>query len=189
MRRKSLSSRSSATVSRTWQRLRLRWYTANKVPVIIVFILGVLVSSFGGILYSLYKHDHERRELMCLALNVYYESRGESAAGQYAVAEVTMNRVASRHYPDSVCDVVYQKNWDTIRKRYVAAFSWTEFAVMSAPNGKQWHQAMKIAETVYYGKQQPTLDGAMHYHAVYVKPSWSLEMTPVAKIDRHIFYK
>ena len=189
MRRKSLSSRCAATLSRYWERLRLRWYIADKAPLVAVFAVGMVVSLFGGILYSLYKHDTERRELTCLALNIYYESRGESTAGQYAVAEVTMNRVASEHYPDSVCDVVYQKNWDWIRQRHVAAFSWTEFAVMPTPNGKQWQQAMKIAETVYYGKQQPTLDGAMHYHAVYVKPSWSLEMTPVAKMYRHIFYK
>jgi spore germination cell wall hydrolase CwlJ-like protein len=122
-------------------------------------------------------------------LNIYFESRGESRTGQYAVAEVTMNRVASKHYPDSVCDVVYQKNWDVIRKRYVSAFSWTEFESLPPPSGDQWHQAMQIAEAVYRGKQQPTLDGALHYHAVYVKPSWSLDMTPVAKIDRHIFYK
>jgi N-acetylmuramoyl-L-alanine amidase len=189
MRRKSLSSRCAAAVSRHWQRLRLRWYTANKVPLAVVFAIGMVMSIFGGILYSLYVYENGRRELMCLALNIYFESRGESTAGQYAVAEVTMNRVASKHYPDSVCDVVYQKNWDWIRKRHVAAFSWTDLDSLPQPSGKQWQQALRIAETVYKGKQQPTLDGAMHYHAVYVKPSWSVEMTPVAKIDRHIFYK
>lgn len=189
MRRKSRSTRVTATASRYWQRLRLRWYTTNKLPLIVVFSIGMVVSLFGGILYSLYKHDTERRELTCLALNVYFESRGESVTGQYAVAEVTMNRLASKHYPDSVCDVVYQKNWDSIRKRYVSAFSWTEFDTLPVPTGRQWQQATQIAETVYYGKQRPTLDGALHYHAVYIKPSWSLEMTPVAKIDRHIFYK
>lgn len=189
MRRKSLSARYTAAISRAWQRVRFRWYTANKGPFIAVFAVVVVVSLFSGILYSLYAHDKERRELTCLALNIYFESRGESTAGQYAVAEVTMNRVASKYYPDSVCDVVYQKNWDTIRKRYVSAFSWTEFDTLPSPTGEQWQLAMKIADIVYNGKQQPTLDGALHYHAVYIKPSWSTEMTPVAKIDRHIFYK
>jgi N-acetylmuramoyl-L-alanine amidase len=189
MRRKSLSSRIITNVSRRWHRLRIRWQGANKVPLIVVFAIGMIVSIFGGILHSLYAYENDRRELMCLALNIYFESRGESTAGQYAVAEVTMNRVASKYYPHSVCEVVYQKNWDSIRKRYVAAFSWTEQASMPAPSGKQWEQAVRIAETVYGGQQHPTLDGAMNYHAVYVKPSWSSEMTPVAKIDRHIFYK
>ena len=47
--------------------------------------------------------------LMCLALNIYFEARNESIAGQIAVAEVTLNRVASKNYPNNVCGVIYQK--------------------------------------------------------------------------------
>jgi len=41
-----------------------------------------------------------------------------------------MNRVFSRRYPGTVCEVVYEKKWDRLRKRYVGAFSWTEFDII-----------------------------------------------------------
>ena len=44
----------------------------------------------------------------CLAMAIYYEARGESEKGQIAVAQVIMNRVKSRKYPGSICNVVYQ---------------------------------------------------------------------------------
>ena len=68
--------------------------------------------------------EHRRDELR----RIVYGTRGEPSAGQYAVAEVTMNRKASRHYPKTVCDVVYQKE----------AFSWTELGVLEPPTGTAW---------------------------------------------------
>ena len=116
----------------------------------------------------------------CLARNIYYEARGEPPAGQYAVAEVTMNRTAARGYPNTVCQVVYQKS----------AFSWTDFSVvLSAPAGGEWLRAQRIAEAVYYGKRLPTLQGALFYHATYVKPDWSKERERIARIGRHVFYR
>ena len=109
--------------------------------------------------------------------------------GQYAVAEVTMNRRASRRYPNTVCEVVYQKNWDSTRGRYVGAFSWTEFDVLPEPTGEDWHRALVIAEAVYYQRYTPTLNGAMYFHATHIKPDWAVQKRRVAKIGRHIFYR
>src|SRR5262249_40901373 len=136
-----------------------------------------------------YAHRDERRDLLCLSRNIYYESRGEPLAGQYAVAEVTMNRRASGRYPDTVCGVVYQKNWDPLRGRYAGAFSWTEFDVLPAPAGDQWLLAWEIAEAVYYGRESPVLDGAMFFHATYIKPDWARTKKPLARIGGHIFYR
>jgi spore germination cell wall hydrolase CwlJ-like protein len=105
------------------------------------------------------------------------------------VAEVTMNRVASPHYPDTVCEVVYQKNFDPRRGRYVGAFSWTEFDERPAPQGEQWQLAQRVAEEVYHGRHSPRLEGVLHYHASYVRPSWSREKERVARIGRHVFYR
>ena len=46
--------------------------------------------------------------LICLALNVYHESKNQSFIGQVAVAQVVMNRVQDSRYPNNVCDVVKQ---------------------------------------------------------------------------------
>lgn len=188
-RSRKSSSRRSPAFSRWTFRLRLFWDRIDKTPLIVLSIAGLLVTGFGFILHSMYMQTDERRNLTCLALNVYFEARGEPEAGQYAVAEVTMNRVASPFYPDTVCEVVYQKNWDTIRKRYVSAFSWTEFSSMPEPRGKEWRRAQKIAEDVYYGRRAPMLAGALHYHADNIEPSWSKEKTRVATIGSHVFYK
>lgn len=44
--------------------------------------------------------------LLCLALNVWHESRGEDLAGQYAVAFVTINRAKESHA--DICEVVFK---------------------------------------------------------------------------------
>src|SRR5262249_14834521 len=101
--------------------------------------------------------DFHARSVECLARNVYYEARSESLLGQYAVAEVTMNRRASLGYPKTVCEVVYQKD----------AFSWTGMKNLAAPSGPAWLRALKVAQDVYYGRRTMELQGATHYHATY----------------------
>jgi N-acetylmuramoyl-L-alanine amidase len=188
-RRSRISSRLSSTFSSWKIRAHLFWYRVDKTPLIVVSLAAVLVSAFGFILYSMSVETDERRNLTCLALNVYFEARGEPEVGQYAVAEVTMNRVASPYYPDTVCGVVHQKNWDPVRKRYIGAFSWTEFESLPAPRGGEWQRAQKIAEDVYYRRRAPKLAGATHYHADHIEPSWSKERPRVATIGNHVFYK
>lgn len=193
MHRKSryrrLSSRCRAAVSDAWINARFYWYSARKGPLIFVSIVGVVVGALGILVYSHFANKADIHNVTCLALNIYFEARGEPEAGQYAVAEVTMNRVASRHYPNTVCGVVYQQNWDPLRKRYVAAFSWTEFETRPAPKGKEWERAWDIAENVYYGRSTSRLDGAVLYHAVYIRPSWSRDKKPIHRIGKHLFYK
>ena len=174
---------------RFWNNLRFYWHSSNKAPWIVAMVLGAGISTMAFLMFSLSSHAATSRELNCLAMNIYYEARGESVAGMHAVAEVTMNRVASARYPGTVCEVVYQKKWDWLRKREVGAFSWTEFDVMPHPEGRQWEQAQDAANAVYYGKHPPALDGALHYHATYIKPSWSKGKKPVARIGAHVFYK
>lgn len=135
--------------------------------------------------------DAERtqiQELTCLAMNVYHEARGEPLVGQFAVAEVTMNRVASRRYPDTVCDVVYEQRWDRIRGRYVGAFSWTELDSTAELKTKEWKRAWKVAEAVHGEREAPMLNGALFYHAKSIRPSWARKKEPVARIGMHIFY-
>jgi type II secretory pathway component PulM len=55
--------------------------------------------------------------LQCLAENVYFEARGEPLAGQYAVAEVTLNRTHARNFPRTICQVVHEHRWDPNRRR------------------------------------------------------------------------
>ena len=176
-------------LSAWWNNARFFWYTRNKAPWIAALIVGGIIGTIGTLTHLLESNRSDGRELACLALNVYYEARGEPLAGQYAVAEVTMNRVASPRYPGTVCEVVYEKRWDRLRNRYVGAFSWTEFDVVPRPEGEEWLRARKAAEAVYFGRQASQLNGAMHYHANYIKPSWARGRRPIAQIGRHVFYE
>ncbi len=168
---------------------RAAWPARDKGRLALALVLGALVGASGLLTYSVFASVNDRKNLECLAQNVYFEARGEPPAGQYAVAEVTMNRVASGRFPSTVCGVVYEKRWDPIRQRYVGGFSWTDLRERPAPQGEEWQRAWKIAEEVYYRHREPDLDGATHFHATYVRPRWSQEKTVVARIGRHVFYK
>ena len=174
---------------RFFSNLRMSWYVVDKEPLVLAGVLALVAGAFVFGLRASWEHRDERRDLVCLARNVYFESRGEPVAGQRAVAEVTMNRLASGRYPRTVCGVVYQKNWDPLRRRYVGAFSWTEFDTLPTPTGEQWLQAWEIAEAVYYRREPPVLDGAMFFHATWMKPDWAKTKKPIAKIGGHIFYR
>lgn len=176
-------------LSNWWSNVRFYWQTTNKAAWAVVAVAGLVLAGFAWLLQAVFAEQAERQDLHCLALNVYYEARGEPRAGQYAVAEVTMNRVASQYFPDTVCAVVYQKRWDTLRRRYVSAFSWTELERRPAPAGREWRRAQEVAEAVYYERHVPKLEGVLHYHAVRIKPSWARGRKPVAKIGKHLFYR
>jgi spore germination cell wall hydrolase CwlJ-like protein len=48
--------------------------------------------------------------LLCLSMNIFMEARGESINTWSAVGYVTINRVEKKDYPNSICNVVNQKN-------------------------------------------------------------------------------
>jgi len=182
-----------------WRRGALRrWHTADKSVWAAVLLLALVLAGFGVALQAHFAREDERRvaareaerrNLECLARNVYFEARGEPVAGMFAVAEVTMNRKASRRFPDSVCGVVHEKRWDPLRGRFVGAFSWTEFDVLPEPEGEAWERAREVAEAVYYRRVAPTLQGALHFHATHINPAWAKEKRLVARIGRHVFYR
>ncbi len=133
----------------------------------------------------------QRREsdLQCLAENVYFEARGEPIAGQYAVAEVTLNRTRTANFPHTVCAVVHERRWDPSRRRYVADFSWTEFGELSADDGPAWKRAMDVANAVYDDVHDPIVPGALFYHSTSIRPGWSRTRTAIATIGNHVFYR
>lgn len=124
--------------------------------------------------------------LVCLATAVYFESRSEPLAGQYAVAEVILNRASSEAFPDTVCDVVYQDNGPKARD---CQFS---FTCDGKPENIQDGTAFVYASVVAYGALylDGTLtytDGALYFHTTGVSPSWARSMEITAEIGAHVF--
>lgn len=131
--------------------------------------------------------DNMKREARCLAEAVYFEARGESEAGQAAVAQVVLNRVKSGLYPTSVCGVVYQN-----RHRYKACqFSFAcEGRSLRVSDRASWSSAVRVATQVMDGAiYNAEVGGATHYHADYVRPFWANKLKKMDVIGRHIFYK
>ncbi len=183
-------------IANSWNDLRFYWYTSDRGHLFFFLALCVPISLFGYVLYSagndLQRIELERarsQDLTCLARNLYFEARGEPSAGQYAVAEVTLNRVASGHFPNTVCEVVHEERWDAIRKRYVGAFSWTEMRSTSTLEDAAWKRAVIVATEVYDDQHVPRVPAALFYHERNIRPSWARAKKPIATIGRHIFYQ
>lgn len=130
---------------------------------------------------ALQAYDSEvSKEVRCLAMNIYHEARGESTMGQKAVASVIMNRVRSPHYPDSICEVVWQPK----------QFSWTinheKHHAVNDP--KAWRKAIIIAQATLAGHEYDQIGLATHYHAISVDPYWTDYGRFVAQVGQHLFY-
>lgn len=130
------------------------------------------------------------KDIECLATNIYFESRGESLAGQVAVAHVTMNRVFSSKFPNSICEVVYQAKYhEMLPLKNQCQFSWYCDGLKEIIKDKKAYQKAKdVAFYVLHGGLDIT-DGALYYHSRTVSPYWNKEMNHTVTIGNHIFYK
>ncbi len=125
-------------------------------------------------------------EINCLALNIYFEARSEPETGKLAVGHVVMNRVNSGRFPSTVCDVVQQGGG---LRRYRCQFSWWCDGRSDKPlNKREWRKSAELALNVYWGRTEDPTEGALWYHADYVKPAWRKTFERGPKIGRHIFY-
>lgn len=123
----------------------------------------------------------------CLATAIYHEARGESIKGQFAVAEVILNRAASRNFPNSICGVVYQ---GARGQRGGCQFSFAcDGRSESMPNLTAANKARRIAMLMSEGAHSRLTEGALYFHTTAVRPSWSRRFTQTSQIGAHLFYR
>ena len=132
-------------------------------------------------------------QVECMALNIYYESRGSNLADKAAVADVVLNRVNDTRYPNTVCEVVKQGLQDTNgnMRRNKCQFSWYCDGKHDRPQNQDLYvEAQGIAwNMVEENKYRGITEGATHYHATYVNPRWASTLQLVGRIGAHIFYR
>jgi len=143
----------------------------------------------------------EDTEAICLAKNIYFEAGNQELAGKYAVSHVVFNRVDSFDFPDTVCEVIYQAqtrpSWQNenvrVPIRNKCQFSWYCDGKPDDPVGENWEISLNIAIDMLEERRNnlgvDITDGALYYHANYVKPYWAKTMRVVARIGDHIFYR
>lgn len=122
----------------------------------------------------------------CLSEALYFEARGETVKGQFAVAEVIMNRVKSGRFPGSLCKVINQGTG----KKYGCQFTYTcdgHKEVIAEP--KAFIRVGKVARAIIDGQAPQLTAGATHYHTTAVRPRWSRVYTKTARIGVHLFYR
>ncbi|WP_253276804.1 cell wall hydrolase [Ruegeria sp. 6PALISEP08] len=122
----------------------------------------------------------------CLSEALYFEARGESVRGQFAVAEVILNRVKSGRFPDSLCGVIRQGTG----KKYQCQFTYTCDGRKEVIHEKKaYERVSKVARASMDGAAKELTEGATHYHTTAVRPSWSRVYKQTARIGVHIFYR
>lgn len=125
-------------------------------------------------------------EVECMAQAVYYEARSETISGQRAVAEVILNRVNNKHFPNTICGVVYEGS----ERSTGCQFTFTCDGSMDiAPKGKGWDRSVKVANLVMSKGYAPSTHWATHYHTTEVNPKWSSTMRMTRQVGNHVFYR
>ena len=139
-----------------------------------------------ALLSSMRPEERPNFQWKCLAEALYFEARGEQVEGQFAVAEVILNRVDSPKFPDSICTVV---NQGTGRK-HACQFSYTcDGKLERVANGAAYEQVVRIARVMIDGGTRRLTEGATYYHTTAVRPSWARRFEHTATIGVHKFYK
>jgi hypothetical protein len=122
----------------------------------------------------------------CLAQAVWYEAASESEAGQRAVAQVVLNRVAHPSWPASVCGVVYQGS----QRSTGCQFTFTcDGSLARRPAGASWARAQRIAADAPSGSVYAPVGHATHYHTLWVNPQWAGSLDHIGTIGAHRFYR
>ncbi len=122
----------------------------------------------------------------CLAEALYFEARGESVKGQFAVAEVILNRVDSPEFPDDVCAVVHQGTG----RKFQCQFTYTcDGREETIAEPAAFRRVGKIAWLMINGAPRSLTGGATHYHTRAVNPSWARRFVRTATIGVHHFYR
>ena len=139
-----------------------------------------------SLLTSMRPKDRPNLQWKCLAEALYFEARGEPAEGQFAVAEVILNRVDSPKFPNSICRVV---NQGTGRK-HACQFSYTcDGKFERIANMAVYNELAVIARAMIDGGMRQLSGGATYYHTTSVQPSWARRFEHTATIGIHKFYK
>lgn len=122
----------------------------------------------------------------CLTEALYFEARGEAPVGQYAVAEVILNRVDHPNYPDTICGVVHQGTG----RQYACQFTYTCDGLPETVRDRiVWNRLGHISRIMMEGAPRDLTDNATHYHADWVNPRWARMYPRTAQHGAHIFYR
>ena len=132
--------------------------------------------------------DDAKKQVTCLAENIYFEAGHEPLEGKKAVAFVTLNRVQSG-YADDICGVVKQKTGKTCQFSWYCDSTFTS-RTLTMKQTPLYNDILQLATNMFlnFDRMEDVTNGATYYHADYVNPRWT-KLKKETQIGRHIFYK
>jgi spore germination cell wall hydrolase CwlJ-like protein len=130
--------------------------------------------------------DDASRAADCLTAAVYYEARSQSEDGQRAVAQVVLNRVRDRAFPNSVCGVVYQG----AERRTGCQFSFScDGSMNRAREPGAWDRARAVAAAALGGSVYAPVGAATSFHTTSILPWWASSLARITTVGAHVFYR
>ena len=117
--------------------------------------------------------------ILCLAIAIFHESRGESKKAQYAVAEVIHNRTKHPDYPNDYCAVIKQKSQFSFVKNHKS---------MTPPRYEleSWKESIAVARD-FERKRTSYTKGATYFNHVKLGVRYKTNVKSV-RIGQHVFY-
>ena len=160
-------------------------------------LIGVITLSYPMLAMTTHANLQDQ-DIRCLVSNLFFEARGEGVKGMQAVSNVTINRVRSTKYPNSICAVVFQRKqfswtkqeqWSTIEQVLRG-----DIGASKRFNQKDvvgYYQALEIASKAVLNPSRAIVvvpEDTLWYHAEYVRPSWASRLKKIKKVGKHVFY-
>lgn len=123
--------------------------------------------------------------ITCLARTIYWESKGQNSASMEAVANVVMNRLGNKQFPDTVCGIVKQGS-----EEGACQFSWwCDGRPDDVKEDDAYAAAKEVARKALNRQLSDRTGGALFFHQKTVKPDWSAEFRKTAEVGDFHFYK
>jgi spore germination cell wall hydrolase CwlJ-like protein len=123
--------------------------------------------------------------ITCLSRTIYWEAKGEEAAGMEAIANVVMNRLGHEGFPNTICEVVMQG-----QEQGSCQFSWwCDGRSDNVEEEKSYTIAKEIARKALNRQLRDRTNGAMYFHQQELSPGWSAKYIKTVDVGQHVFYK
>lgn len=128
-------------------------------------------------------HLLSEQERHCLALTMTKEAEGEGYIGMKMVADVVMNRVESREFPNTICGVMKQRS-----KRGCMFSFWCEPNNDVIRNKKVYDEIYPLTASIIRGDYQ-RMTNTLHYKVCNFNSRFFNTLTRVERYKNHCFYE
>jgi len=123
--------------------------------------------------------------ITCLARSIYWEASRKDNAEMEAIANVVMNRLGHKGFPNTICGVVKQGH-----EQGACQFSWwCDGRPDDASEDEPYSHVKEIARKALNRQLKDPTDGALYFHNRKVTPNWSSEYIRTVEVGEHVFYK